>query len=266
MNMWTLLLILLAVSLAACAVGFRNYIWFLSVGYGLAVAALGAAQLILFAPALSLVTILACAVFILYGCRLAGFLLYRELKSGSYKKSMEGEVAQKVPVIVMIFMWIAVAALYVLQVSPVFSRLYNESADLFVPLLGILISVIGLVIEALADIQKSAQKKENPKMVAMKGLYKIVRCPNYFGEILMWTGVFVGGLTTYTGFFQWFAAIFSYVCIVFIMFNGAQRLEKRQNKRYLTEPVYQEYVKRTPIILPLVPIYHLAGKEEEEKK
>ncbi len=263
--MWILLLILFAVSLAACSVGFKNYIWFLSVGYGFAITALGIALLIMFAPSLSLVTILGCIVFILYGCRLSGFLLHREKKSGSYKTSMEGEVAKKVPIFVMVVMWIAVAALYVLQVSPIFSRLYNASSDLLLPLVGVAVSLIGIVIEALADIQKSAQKKENPKMVAMKGLYKMVRCPNYFGEILMWTGVFVGGLTTYTGFFQWFAAIFSFICIIYIMLDGAKRLEKRQNKRYGADPVYQAYVKKTPIILPLIPIYHLAGSEAEKK-
>ena len=263
--MWTYLLILLAVALVATLVGYKNYIWFLSVGYGLAVAALGAALLILFAPALKLVTVLACIVFIAYGCRLAGFLLYRELKSKSYKKGMEGEVAKTVPIFVMVVMWIAVSILYVLQVSPVFSRLYNGSDDVVLPLVGVVISIVGVVIEALADIQKSAQKRENPKMVAMKGLYRMVRCPNYFGEILMWTGVFVGGLSTYTGFFQWFAAIFSFICIVYIMLDGAKRLEKRQNKRYGADPVYQAYVKKTPIILPLIPLYHLAGSKEEKK-
>ena len=47
------------------------------------------------------------------------------------------------------------------------------------------------------------------------------------------------------------------------MFNGAQRLEKRQNGRYGNKPEYQDYVKRTPILLPLIPLYHLA---KEDKK
>ena len=119
------------------------------------------------------------------------------------------------------------------------------------------ISVIGLVLETIADKQKSAQKKENPKMVATKGLYKIVRCPNYFGEILFWTGVFVSGVTAYRGVGQWIVAILALIAIVYIMFNGAQRLEKRQNERYGSDPAYQAYVNKTPIILPLIPIYHL---------
>lgn len=256
------LAILFCVALLATLIGFKKYVWFLSVGYGFAVAALGVALLIMFRASLSFVTVLACIAFILYGCRLSGFLLYRELKSGSYKKGMEGEYAKALPVFVMAAMWLAVALLYVLQVSPVFSRLYNGSKDVVLPLIGVIVSFAGLVIETLADQQKSAQKKLRPKMVATEGLYKIVRCPNYFGEILMWTGVFVGGLTAYTGFWQWCMAIVGYICIVYVMVDGAKRLEKRQNKRYGADPEYQAYVAKTPIILPLIPLYHLTKEDK----
>lgn len=263
--MWPLLAILFGVALAACSVGFKKYVWFLSVGYGFAIAALGVALMIMFASELSLVTVLLCVVFILYGARLSGFLLYREIKSGSYKKNMEGEYAKKLPIFVMITMWIAVGALYVLQVSPAFSRLYNKSDDLVLPLVGVCVSLVGVVIEMLADMQKNAQKKAAPDKPATKGLYRMVRCPNYFGEIVMWTGVFIGGLSTYTGFFQWFAAIFSFVAIIYIMLDGAKRLEGRQMKRYGNDESYREYVRKTPVILPLIPLYRLT-KDTEDKK
>ena len=41
------------------------------------------------------------------------------------------------------------------------------------------------------------------------------------------------------------------------MFSGAKRLELRQNKNYGADPDYQTYVKRTPILLPFIPLYHL---------
>jgi hypothetical protein len=44
------------------------------------------------------------------------------------------------------------------------------------------------------------------------------------------------------------------------MFNGAQRLEKRQMARYGNDPAYNEYANKTPIIIPLLPIYHLNKK------
>ena len=54
-----------------------------------------------------------------------------------------------------------------------------------------------------------------------------------------------------------------YVCIVMVMFNGAQRLEKRQNGRYGEKKEYQEYVSRTPILIPLIPLYHLNSQKKK---
>ena len=65
----------------------------------------------------------------------------------------------------------------------------------------------------------------------------------------------VSGITTFNGVWQWAAAIAGWVCIVYIMFGGARRLEIRQNKNYGADPEYQAYVKSVPIILPLVPLY-----------
>ena len=52
-------------------------------------------------------------------------------------------------------------------------------------------------------------------------------------------------------------AIIAYICIVYIMFNGAQRLEKRQIARYGNNSEYKTYANKTPIIIPFLPIYHL---------
>lgn len=114
---------------------------------------------------------------------------------------------------------------------------------------------LGIILESAADLQKQNQKKKNPTRFCDKGLYKIVRCPNYLGEVLFWTGVYVSGITTYTGVWKWIGASVGYVCIVYIMFGGARRLEIRQNKYYGEDKEYQEYVKKTPILLPLIPLY-----------
>ena len=42
---------------------------------------------------------------------------------------------------------------------------------------------------------------------------------------------------------------------------GAQRLEKRQNKNYGSLPEYQAYVKKTPILVPFIPVYHLVKEK-----
>ena len=268
---WTLLLILFAVCAALCAVGFYKFVYFLSIGYGFAVAGGGIAVFIMYLvnPTATPIWILLIemALFIAYGARLSGFLLVRELKNVSFKKTdvaketlaKNGE--KKMPVFVLVTIWLVVAVLYVMQVSPMLFRYDNGSTDIALPIIGFVISIGGLVLESIADNQKSAQKKERPDMVATKGLYKIVRCPNYLGEIIFWTGVFISGITTYGSAGQWICAVLAYVSIVYIMFNGAQRLEKRQMARYGDNEEYNEYANKTPIIIPLVPIYHLNKKD-----
>jgi len=44
------------------------------------------------------------------------------------------------------------------------------------------------------------------------------------------------------------------------VFDGAKRMEKRQMKQYGDKPAYREYADKTPVILPLLPIYHLNKK------
>lgn len=259
-----LLWIVFAACLAACAIGFKKFVWFMSIGYGLAVAAGGAAILIIFFSKLNWLSVFQCAVLLFYGIRLAYFLWSRERSSKAYRDAMKGVSDSTVPLPVMICMWLFMGVLYTMQVSPVFYRLYNGSADVAVPLIGALISLGGALIEAEADREKSEQKKSEPDKVAMKGLFRICRCPNYFGELLMWLGVFVGGLTTYRGIGQFLMALISFIAICIIMFNGAQRLEKRQSARYGDDPEFNHYCDTTPIIIPLIPLYHLSKKDSRK--
>lgn len=269
---WGYLGIILAVCAVCCACGFKKFVWFLSIGYGFAIAGGGITILILTlangwgGPVVWLCVVQA-LLFAAYGARLSGFLLYRERKNKAYAKTLNEDAGgdKKMPVFVLAAIWIFVSILYTAQVSPMFFRYFNGRTDVVLPLIGMVISVLGLCLEALADKQKSDQKKVNPKMVATQGLYKFVRCPNYLGEITFWIGVFVSGITAYANAGQWIMAILALIAIVFIMFNGAQRLEKRQNERYGKDKTYQAYVNSTPIILPFIPLYHLNKPEKRVK-
>lgn len=267
---WTLLGILLAVCAVMCAVGFYKFVYFLSIGYGFAIAGGGIAIFVMYlmnptATPIWLVLV-QMVLFIAYGARLSGFLLVREFKNISFKKTdvakdtLAKNNEKKMPIFVLATIWVFVSVLYVAQVSPMLFRYTNGAEDMIVPIVGFAISIFGLVLETIADNQKSAQKKERPNMVATKGLYKIVRCPNYLGEITFWTGIFVSGVTAYKTVGQWITAVLAYIAIVYIMFNGAQRLEKRQMERYGDDKEYNTYANKTPIIIPLLPIYHLNKK------
>lgn len=251
--------VLLIVSAVLCSVGFYRFVWFMSVGYGLAVAGIGVtiAFIGLVRGDIAFVTGLLCLLSIVYGFRLGGFLFIRELKSAAYRKTLNAQMEKPVPFPVKLVMWLFLAVLYVVQTSAIW---YRESTAPNGPTatawIGAVIMCCGICIEALADKQKSDAKKKNPNRPAMTGLYKYSRCPNYFGEIVFWTGVFVSGWNILQGA-QWVISGIGYVTIFFIMVSGAQRLEKRQNKNYGSLKEYQNYVEKTPILIPFIPVYHL---------
>ena len=65
-------LIIFLVALAVSAVGFHRYIWFISIGYGFSIAAIGTALLIMFGVRheLTAVTAIMAALLVVYGLRL----------------------------------------------------------------------------------------------------------------------------------------------------------------------------------------------------
>lgn len=260
---WAHLGIFFALSLLVCLCGFKKYVYFMSIGYGFSVAIIGAAMIVMsiigLYPAVSIAHYIQFALFIIYGFRLSGFLLIREIKNAAYRKTLAEATGDesKMPIFVKAVMWLTMGVLYTAQTSGVAFRLFNGVDATVCQWVGIGISAFGIILEAIADQQKSKQKAERPDMVATKQLYKIVRCPNYFGEILFWTGVTVSALDCLQGVWQWVTVIIAYILIVFIMFNGAQRLEKRQMARYGDNAEYKAYADKTPIIIPLLPIYHL---------
>jgi len=258
---WTHLGIFFALSLLVCLCGFKKYVYFMSIGYGFSVAVIGAAMAVLGLTGaygqLTIAHYIQFALFFVYGFRLSGFLLIREIKNAAYRKTLAEATGKEVPVFVKFFMWLTMGVLYTAQTSGVAFRLFNAGGTTLMQWIGIAVSAFGIALEAVADQQKSAQKAKRPDMVATEQLYKIVRCPNYFGEILFWTGVTLSALDILQGAGQWITVIIAYILIVFIMFNGAQRLEKRQMARYGNNPEYTAYADNTPIIIPLLPVYHL---------
>jgi len=265
-------LVLVIIAMVVSSIGFYKYVYFISLGYGFSIAAMGVALFVMYYDVIGIGTAAMCILFLIYGCRLGGYLLAREIKSASYRKTMQKEIkdGSSMKFVAKVSIWISCAFLYVLQISPLLFRMMDakrksdfsfgllEVKTDVITIVGAVIMALGILLESMADFQKSKAKKINPSRFCDSGLYKIVRCPNYLGEVLFWTGVFVSGVNIYANAWQWIAAAFGYICIVYIMFGGARRLELRQNRNYGADPEYQAYVKKTPILLPLVPLYSVA--------
>jgi hypothetical protein len=79
--------ITIIIGLFGCVIGFKYYIWFFSIGYGLSITLIGIYLIIIFHKYLSIYSILSCSLFILYGIRLASYLAIREIKT-SYNIKM----------------------------------------------------------------------------------------------------------------------------------------------------------------------------------
>ena len=248
--------LLFGICMLVSAIGFKNYVWFISLGYGFSIAAQGVAMLIMFGQQLTLGTIICCVLLTLYGLRLGGYLAIREFGGSSYKKNMKGEIkdGKTVPFGVKIAIWTSCAVLYVTQIGGVFYRLLNAAQDNAFVFIGAAVMLAGVSLETAADIQKNNAKKVNPRRFVDTGLYRIVRCPNYLGEMIFWTGVLISGIGAVSGW-QWVVVAIGYIGIIFVMFSGARRLEIRQDKNYGNDPEYQKYVTTVPILLPFIPLY-----------
>lgn len=250
--------IVLAASALACAIGFKKYVWFISIGYGMSISAIGIALICIYPSQMTdIPKLISCIIFIAYGFRLGGYLLFRELKSSAYNNKMKTEISDgsNMTFFVKVMLWLSCALLYFLMTSPVIYRLGNGIKSDPVFIVGICIATFGIIFETASDYQKSKAKKINPKRFCDSGLFKIVRCPNYLGELIIWTGIFISGVTALNTVGQWICAVIGYLGIIYIMFSGARRLEIRQDKSYGEDPEYQKYIKSTPILLPLVPLY-----------
>ena len=253
MSYWILLL----VSLIFSAVGFYMYIYFFSVGYGLSAAALGVTLAIGFRARIGAGELLACLLLLIYGLRLSGYLLIREIRSLAYRKVLSPELARsrRMPIGPKLAIWVSCALLYTLEIIPLYFRLQNGARPDAMLYVGLVVMLCGVTLETCADLQKSAAKKRAPYALVSTGLFGFVRCPNYLGELIFWLGMLLQGSTALRGFGQWALALLGYALLIYIMFSGARRLEIRQNKNYGADPKYREYVRRVPILLPFIPLY-----------
>ena len=173
-----------AVTIAAalgCCIGFKEFVWFMSVGYGFAVMCIGIFHLVFGFAAHSFtpVSIVMSLLFMIYGYRLGWYTLKRELTNAHYKKVLDSTGSTKrLPIPVALFMWAYCALLYVAQTSSLSYRVINRAEDNVFGWIGIAVMILAIYGEATADNQKSAAKKINPKRFCDTGLYRFVRCPN----------------------------------------------------------------------------------------
>jgi steroid 5-alpha reductase family enzyme/uncharacterized membrane protein len=113
--------------------------------------------------------------------------------------------------------------------------------------LGMLVFFTGFIFEATADAQLMIfkRKPENHGKIMCGGVWSFCRHPNYFGEILIWWGLFIIAAQVHFGLI----ALASPLMITFLLVKvtGAPMLDKGMASKGND---FKNYVKNTPSFLP----------------
>ncbi len=127
----------------------------------------------------------------------------------------------------------------------------RKSIDIFA-VIGLLVWLFGFGFEVTADAQKSrfnADPANKGKFIS-SGLWSKSRHPNYFGEIVLWIGVLIIALPVLRGW-QWVALISPvFVTLLLTRVSGVPLLEQKADKKWGGQENYEEYKKRTPVLIP----------------
>ncbi len=191
------------------------------------------------------------AIFVsIWTLRLGTFLYIRIVKSGEDKRFRE--IKKSLPKFLMTW---TLSALWVFltTVNAVTIIILNQQVtlDLFF-MAGFAIWILGFTFEAVADKQKKSFSKilENKDKFITLGLWSISRHPNYFGEIVLWTGIAIMSLPLLSGwqFLTLVSPIFVYLLLTKI--SGLPFLEEKAEKKWGNDKGYLEYKNNTPILIP----------------
>ena len=182
--------------------------------------------------------------------RLGIFLFYRVLKVGEdiRFKDVKNNALK-------FFVWFSISSLWVslttmAAMNVVTSKNYNK--DLTLLYIGTMIWVFGFLFEIISDYQKIKFKNNalNKNKFINSGLWSISRHPNYFGEIILWIGIYIITLPSTSGL-EYLGIISPLFVIVLLnKVSGINLLEASADKKWGSSKEYQKYKKITPKLIP----------------
>ncbi len=196
--------------------------------------------------------LLLAALVTVWGLRLTAYLTVRRVRSAGedprYGEWRERHGA-RFPLVSLVSVFLLQGALIWIVSLPL--QAAAPRPDRLGPLdwIGAGVWAVGLLFEALGDAQLSRFKADPAHRGAVmdRGLWRYTRHPNYFGDFLVWWGIYLIALST--GSAWWSVAGPLVMSTLLIRVSGKGHLEKRMLER----PGYAEYVARTSGFVPLPP-------------
>jgi steroid 5-alpha reductase family enzyme len=119
----------------------------------------------------------------------------------------------------------------------------------FVGIIGVSVWLFGFLFETVGDAQLGSFVKNplNRGRIMQSGLWRYTRHPNYFGEIVLWWGIWLVALGT-AG--SWIAIIGPVtITILIVKVSGIPMLERKMAEN----PDFADYKRRTSALIPLFP-------------
>ena len=257
---WHLMGLGLVMSLVVSTLGFKNVAYFVSLGYAGSIATQAAVMPLIYQDTIGGWVLLQSALLLMYGLRLGSFILARA-RAPSFQSEVAATAARgaKAGGWITIAIWLSVSLLYVVMFLPALLSMSAQAGGQALPSVpaGDAVMAVGLGLEACADWQKSRFKVVNPDRICTVGLYRMVRFPNYFGEMVFWLGVWVSAISAFRSPLAWGLGVLGFACIELIMLGASRRLELKQSSRYGAGSAYQGYARTTPILFPFLPLYSM---------
>lgn len=195
-------------------------------------------------------SILLAALVVIWAARLGSFLFGRIKKAGKDDRfdEIKPSFIRFLNVWTIQGLWVTFTMAAALVAITTTNR---KELDWFA-ILGLLVWILGFAIEVAADAQKSRfnANPDNKGKFIQTGLWSRSRHPNYFGEIVLWVGVAMIALPVLQGW-QWVALISPvFVTLLLTRVSGIPLLEKKADKKWGGQADYENYKKKTPVLIP----------------
>ena len=191
---------------------------------------------------------------VIWGCRLAFHIATRSRGKGEDFRyaAMRAERPQAFPLRSLVTVFLLQAFLiWAISMPAQVAQLSRETAGLtLLDFLGAGIWLLGFVFEVVADGQLKSflANPANRGRVMDRGLWRYSRHPNYFGDSLIWWGIFLVAAATPGGWMT----VFSPLIMTFLLMrvSGVPMLEEALATR---RQGYREYMERTSPFFPWPP-------------
>jgi len=188
------------------------------------------------------------ALVILWALRLGSYLFIRVHKM-SRDKRFDG-IREKF--ISFLGFWIMQGVSVAIIINALsFASWYGDLNPGYLSYALVILSLLALILEAVADHQKFTFKIKQPSRFMQTGLWKKIRHPNYLGEILFWTFLSLS-VTANLPIMYWTWTLIGPLWLIFLLifFSGIPPLEKKWNEKYSGSVEFKEYINQSWRLIP----------------